>query len=95
MRQYLGRYPEAEQELLALAQEFPEDYRPFLRLALLYAGWQSEKPQEERDYAAFWENYETALSLYETAEAAGAADAEMLRLNDLAAQLEAAGWGRE
>lgn len=95
VRQYLGRYPEAEQELLALAQEFPEDYRPFLRLALLYAGWQSEKPQEERDYAAFWENYETALSLYETAEAAGAADAEMLRLNDLAAQLEAAGWGRE
>ena len=38
--------------LLALEQDYPGDYRVYMRLALLYADREGAKPTEQRDYTA-------------------------------------------
>ena len=87
--QYLDRYDEAEQQLLALEQDYPGDYRVYMRLALLYADREGAKPTEQRDYTAMCAAWRQAQQLYASASVQ---DAEMLRLEELANQLIAAGW---
>ena len=87
--QYLDRYDEAEQQLLALEQDYPGDYRVYMRLALLYADREGAKPTEQRDYTAMGAAWRQAQQLY---AGASVQDAEMLRLDELANQLIAAGW---
>ena len=82
--EYLDRFAEAEALLLQLQQDFPLDYRPPMRLALLYADWEGTKPPDQRSYARFDSAYQQALDLYHPT---GSPDSEMLRLQELAAQL--------
>ncbi len=90
--QYLDRYDEAEQQLLALEQDYPGDYRVYMRLALLYADREGAKPTEQRDYTAMGAAWRQAQQLYASASVQ---DAEMLRLEELVNQLIAAGWALE
>lgn len=76
----LDRFAEAEEVLLELKADFPQDYRPPMRLGLLYADWEAEKAQ--RDYSKVLEMYEEASALYTGAEP----DSDMTRLEELAAQ---------
>ena len=92
VQQNLGEYEEAEGRLLALRDQYPSDYRVYMRLSFLYAGWQSRKPAEERDYAGALANYDLAAPHYEQAVASGETDDEMLRLEALMEQLRLSGW---
>ena len=81
--EYLDRFDEAEEVLLQLQQDFPQDYRPPMRLALLYIDRESGKAAGQRSYGAALEQYEAAEALYP----ADAADSDMIRLRELASQL--------
>ena len=75
---------EAEELLLQLQTDYPQDYRPPMRLALLYADREGTKPLESRSYDQFEAAYQQAQSLYSTS---AAPDSDMVRLQELAAQL--------
>lgn len=81
--EYLDRFQEAEAMLLQLAADYPQDYRLPMRLALLYSDWEGTKPLEERNYDQFRVNCEQARQLY----SGSTPDSEMVRLEDIAAQL--------
>lgn len=82
--EYLNRFEEAEELLLQLQTDYPQDYRPPMRLALLYADREGTKPLESRSYDQFEAAYQQAQSLYSTS---AAPDSDMVRLQELAAQL--------
>ena len=82
--EYLGRFEEAEEVLLQLQEDFPQDYRPPMRLALLYADREGNRTAGERDYTEFETAYRQAVQLYDPS---AAPDSEMTRLEELAAQL--------
>ena len=81
--EYLDRFEEAEEVLLQLAADYPRDYRPPMRLALLYSDWEGARLPEERDYNKFRASYEQAVQLY----SGSTPDSDMVRLEDIAAQL--------
>ena len=90
--EYLNRYAEAEEVLTAMLRDFPQDYRVPMRLALLYVDEASANDDDAARrvlYAQAAEQYAAADALY---EAAAEQDSEMLRLQELMAQLQAAGW---
>ena len=81
--EYLNRFSEAEQILLDLQTDFPSDYRPPMRLALLSWDVQSNTPAESRSFDAFRTYYQQAKSLYNGTTP----DNDMVRLDEFAAQL--------
>lgn len=81
--EYLDRFQEAESLLLQLAADFPQDYRPPMRLALLYSDWESAKPPEQRSYDRLRACYEQARQLYSGITP----DGEMVRLEDIVTRL--------
>ena len=83
--EYLGRYGEAESVLLKLAEDTPKDYMPRMRLALLYARVEGEKPAAQRNYQQVLAYHEQAEKLY---TGIGAPDSEMLQLRELVYQLK-------
>lgn len=81
--QYLDRFEEAEQALLDLQTDYANDYRPAMRLSLLYIDWENAKAPQERDYWQAVQHYEQALALYPSSQV----DNEMVRLHELIGQL--------
>lgn len=81
--EYLDRFEESEAVLLQLQQDYPQDYRPSMRLALLYADWESTKDPSQRSYSKMLQLYEAAKDLFPVGEV----DSDMVRLEELAAQL--------
>ncbi len=79
--EYLDRFQESEDVLLALRADFPQDYRPAMRLGLLYADWEGEKAQ--KDYSKVVEMYQEAQSLYTGTDL----DSDMVRLEELVRQI--------
>ena len=92
IQQNLGEFEQAEQTLLPLCQQYPTDYRPYMRLAFLYADWQAQLPVEARDYSRVQQYAAQADQYYQQAVANGASDLEMTRLDGLLEQLRASGW---
>lgn len=92
VNQLLHRYEEAEQILTELKAEAPDDYRPYMRLALLYGAMEDEKPQEARDYTAVREMYEKAVAYYEQARIQGVSDEQMQVLETMMQQIIDGGW---
>lgn len=92
IQQNLGEFERAEQTLLPLCQQYSTDYRPYMRLAFLYADWQAQAPVGARDYSQVQQYAVLAEEYYRQAEANGATDMEMTRLDALMEQLEAGGW---
>lgn len=81
--QTLERYREAEQILLQLQEDFRGDYRPPMRLGLLYVQWREGSEKDWRQ--AVREAYQTAQKLYEAQ--ALVPDSDMEYLAELAGQL--------
>lgn len=81
--EYLDRFQEAENILIELEADYPRDYRPPMRLALLYADWQSISGQDESQ--RFVEQYELAQSLYSSASLP---DSDMEYLRELAGRYQ-------
>lgn len=87
--QYLERYDEAEQCLKEMLDDYPNNYRVPMRLAILYIDRESKKAVDDRDYTEFGQYLTKARTLYQNS---AAQDSEMIRLEDLAAQLKEYGW---
>ena len=83
--EYLGDYPASETLLLELAADFPRDFVPQMRLALLCADREDEKPAAQRNYQKVLTYYQQAEALYTDS---GVPDSEMLQLRELVYQLE-------
>lgn len=92
VQENLGDFDQAEQTLLAACEEAPTDYRPYLRLAFLEADRQSTLPVEQRSYEQTRAYAQKAAEYYPQAQANGASDLEMTRLESLLEQLRAGGW---
>ena len=91
-QQQLGEYDEAEAELLGALEDYPYDYRVDMRLAFLYADWQSVRDIEDRDYSEVEYYYDQATAKYQQAQANGTQDADMQILGNLISQLRSSGW---
>ena len=84
---------EEEKEILAdMLERFGEDYRTYKRLAFMEAGAQVQRPGDDRDFAAFAEYYQKALSLYEEQLSGNQTDLEMSFLTELYRQAVEGGW---
>lgn len=92
VQQSLDEFERAEQTLLLLCTQYAGDYRPYMRLAFLYADWQTLLPVEAREYSRVQQYAELAEQYYQQAKANGVVDMEMTRLDALMDQLEASGW---
>ena len=84
LQELLGDFAGAESTLNTLQQDYPSDYRVFVRLGLLYADWENHKPGTH-DYSRVKSSYEQAKALY---NGDIAADAEFLQLKQLADQID-------
>lgn len=59
--QQLGDFNKSEEVLLNMKKIYPDDYRPYLQLALLYAEMEGKKANEIRNYDKTNENYKLAV----------------------------------
>ena len=88
INQTLGNYEEAEEVLLDMIDIYPEDYRGYMYLTLLYTEIQNRISIEKRDYSAIFEYYDRAEKLYQREVNSGAVmDANMQILDSLIADL--------
>ena len=92
VQQSLDEFESAEQTLLALCEQYATDYRPYMRLAFLYADWQALSPVADRQYSQVQQYAQLAEEYYQQAKANGVTDMEMTRLDSLLNQLKNSGW---
>lgn len=84
----MDRFDEAEDTLLKMAEDYPERYDVYMRLAYLEADRQQKKENADRDYLQMYEYYETAKELY----AGQGQNVEMDMLNVMIQELRNSGW---
>lgn len=84
----MDRFDEAEDTLLQMAQDYPERYEVYMRLAYLEADRQQMKENVDRDYLRMYEYYEEAKEKYEGKEQ----NAEMDMLDVMIQDLRDGGW---
>lgn len=87
-----GNYQESERQLLTMKELYPDDYRVYMRLALLYCSVEGQKPEDQRNYGLVEENYALAQQYYQKALNSGASDETMQDLEDIMNQLYQKGW---
>lgn len=85
----IGDFGKAEQILMDMLQEYPDDYRIYKRLSFLEADKQQMTPLEERDYTEMKSYYDEAVRLYNIS---GEDDQEMIILLNLVSELESYNW---
>lgn len=90
--QKLDEHGKAAEELNRMLEDYGEDYNIYKRFAFLELDIQSEKANEERDYAQFLAYYERAKQLYDESSGSNRTDAEMTVLDDAVASLQRGGW---
>lgn len=79
----------AESVLLKLADDYPDNYRVYKRLAFLEADRQQHLDNTARNYSAMKGYYDTCRELYERQDTE---DAEMLMLDNMVYDLQNNGW---
>lgn len=90
--QRLGDYAGAESLYQSLTGEYPDDYRPWLRLAVLEFETQMLKPNDARDYSKAARYYESSRELYGSRGPSAGDDPEMLQLEYQINELKQLGW---
>jgi len=86
--QNMDCFDEAEDILLKMAEEYPQRYEVYKRLAYLEADKQQMKENIDRDYLRMQEYYENALEIYSGKEE----DMEMQMLDNMMQELKDGGW---
>ena len=84
----MDRFDEAEDTLLQMAEDYPERYEVYMRLAYLEADRQQMKENVDRDYLKMYEYYEKAKEKYEGQEQ----NMEMDMLDVMIQELQDGGW---
>lgn len=88
INQTLENYEEAESVLLDMVDIYPEDYRGYMYLTLLYSEIQNKMSIEKRDYSTIFDYYERAETLYQRALGNGeSVDANMQILEGMIGDL--------
>lgn len=88
----LGEYDLEENTLSAMEKNYPDDYRVYMREALMHFSVESEKEESTRDYAIVETYYEKALTYYEHAKNSGESDENMQYLESVISELKQKGW---
>lgn len=86
--QALGEYDQAEEMLFSMAEQYPDSYISYKRLAYLEAEKQQIKENRERDYSRMKEYYDRAKALYGDQDS----DQEMQMLDNLIRDLREGNW---
>lgn len=87
-----GRYEEAEEQMLWLLDQYPQDYQVDMQIAYLYISWQQIIETDKRDYQTAYNYYQSAQEKYRQAQANGKEDPNMKVLDNLVSQLKTTGW---
>lgn len=90
--QNFKNYEEAARILNELEQENPNDYKPYMRLALLECDIQGDKENSARDYTKVKEYYDKASQLYAQVKASGGSDDKMQALENIMEKLYSGNW---
>ena len=88
--QQTDRLDEAQSMLNDMTDKYPEDYKPYKRLAFLEADRQQKKENINRDYSQMKKYYDQAAALYE--ETGNGGDTEMQMLENMMQDLKKGGW---
>lgn len=94
LQEMLGNFSEAEEVLLAMKENYPQDYRVYKRLAFLEANRQQYIDQTQRNYSKVKTYYEEAKQRYESRANTAVEDMEMQMLEQMMRDIESAGWFR-
>ena len=89
--QELGEYEQTEEMLFSMAEQYPDSYISYKRLAYLEAEEQQVKENRERDYSRMKEYYDRAKELYGDQDT----DQEMQMLDNLIQDLVDGNWLQE
>mgnify|MGYP005797516549 CR=1 FL=1 len=89
--QELGEYEQTEEMLFSMAEQYPDSYISYKRLAYLEAEKQQVKENRERDYSRMKEYYDRAKELYGDQDT----DQEMQMLDNLIQDLVDGNWLQE
>ena len=92
IRQVLGDYEGARQQLLSMQQTYPDDYRIYMKLALLECVIQGTLDENSRNYQQAESYYQQAENYYEPKRNSGESDEEMQNLESVIQDLYAKGW---
>lgn len=87
-----GRYQKETELLTSMESTYSEDYRVYMRYALMYFSVELQKEETERDYSIVIKYYSIAEKYYEGIQNSGASDDNMQYLEELIGELESKGW---
>jgi serine/threonine-protein kinase len=90
--QQLGDYGMAKTIFAELAADYPDDYRPYMRLGYLALEEQAALPNELREYREVSEYYNEAGARYSSRGPGSGDDLEMQKLEGMIVELRQNGW---
>lgn len=85
-------YPEAIDLLEQLKTKYPDNYKIYMKLALIYCDMESEKANDDRSYVMVKDYYTRAQTLYAPEKNKGISDSEMQNLENIMEQLYEQKW---
>lgn len=92
VRQILGDYQGAQAQLLSMEQTYPDDYRVYMKLALLECVIQGNLSENARNYSQADAWYQKAEQYYAGVRNSGKSDDEMQELENVIQELKNKGW---
>lgn len=87
-----GKLRKAEELLLSMEDDYPDEYKIPMRLAYVCFRQQNEKTSSSRNYKEMKRYFEKAKDICGRREISWKADSNMLQLEELIHQLEVQGW---
>ena len=94
LHQQLKQFDKARAAFEAMREAYPKQHEGAMRLCYLVLAEQTEKPNEQRDYAEAQRLYAEAKRLYDERPVASGEDMEMQKLAGAMEELERGGWGK-
>lgn len=88
----IGEYINAESQLLNMLNSYADDYRVYMRLALVNCDIQQGVSDESKDYSKVKEYYEKASAFYQKVKNSGKSDDTMQYLEGIISELYGKGW---
>lgn len=83
-----GEYYQAEQKLIELMADYPDNYRLYLQMCFLLYGRETEKNSEERNYSEFENYYIQTINIYNEQNTSGIEDDKIKQLKQLHQELK-------
>lgn len=88
----IGEYVNAENQLLDMLKSYSDDYRVYMRLALVNCDIQQGVSDDSKDYSKVKAYYEKASAYYQKVKNSGKSDDTMQYLEGIISELYGKGW---